>query len=120
MAGHQRQHHERSHAARARDQARNLHVAADVHAEQGQRQRKQEQHRHRVEQPLHDDRGERGWRAQAFAARQQVRAQDFAGARRQEEIAHEANHRHAQHDGVSRVTDRFAAVPASEARAACR
>jgi hypothetical protein len=42
-----------------------------------------------------------------FAPRKQVGTQHFAGARGQKEVAHEANHRHAQHDGVSRVADRF-------------
>ena len=49
--------------------------------------RQQRQHGHSVEQALEDDRGEGAGRAQPFLPREQIRANDLAGARRQHALA---------------------------------
>ena len=52
---------------------------------------KKQQHRHDVEQPLEDDRRERGGRAQPLPACQQIRAQELAGPGRQQEARRKAD-----------------------------
>ena len=64
-----------------------------IAAEDEDVRRQQHQHRQHVEHALEDDRGERAGRAHALVPREEVRANDLAGARRQHAAARQSRPR---------------------------
>ena len=110
-------HHEEERDARqrrdhGRDAAeldpRQLGGVADDDARAGRQheEREQQQHDQQVEQPLEDDRGERGRGAELFAPGQHVRANDLSGPGRQQEARGEPDHGRAKRGAEPGLSER--------------
>ena len=93
-------------------------IARDDAGRRGQHEpRKQQQHRDEVEQALEDDRRKRRRRVEALAARQQVRPDHFAGARRQQKPGGKADDRGPERGAEARRADRREQILPAQARA---
>ena len=64
----------------------------DAWADREHEEREEQEHDQQVEEPLEDNRRKGSRRAQPFATRQHVRADDLSGSRRQQEARGKPNH----------------------------
>ena len=125
MAGHDEHHAEHDERHGPHHHAAERHRAVErrvrppgVRAEPCEVDPEKHEHRRQIEDALHDDRGEDGGDRQAFVLREQIGAQDFAGARGQEKNRGEPDHggakRHPEPGGAQRFEQVLPALRADQ------